>query len=60
MSAMASKNTPRDTPATPEDLSDLNARIAETAAQVTTAEARGLRTGEGLVDVTTADTPHAS
>jgi hypothetical protein len=57
---MARQTAPRDdSPTIPvdESLSDLNARIAAEAAAVTTAEARGLDTGDGLADVTTADTP---
>jgi hypothetical protein len=51
--------TKRDDPAptAPETLSELNARISEAAAAVTTAEARGGAPAGGLVAVTTADTP---
>jgi hypothetical protein len=59
MAAMARQTAPRDdSPTIPvdESLTDLNARIAAEAAAATTAEARGLDTGDaGLADVTTND-----
>ena len=42
---------------TPEDLTDLNARIAAEAAAVTTAEARGIDGTAGLDPVTSRDVP---
>jgi hypothetical protein len=41
----------------PEDLTDLNARIAAEAAAATTAEGRGLDRSAGLGSVTTRDVP---
>jgi hypothetical protein len=41
----------------PEDLTDLNARIAAEAAAATTAEARGLDSSGDLAPVTSRDVP---
>ncbi len=57
MAPMAARSTPSDDPTT-EDLSDLNARIAEEAAAATTAEARSRDrhpATAGLKDVKTSD-----